>query len=197
MILIIDNYDSFTYNLYQIVAKNAYVKVVRHDHLTLDDIEHFNPLGIMISPGPKKPQDAGICIELIQKLKGRSPLLGICLGHQALAESFKGKAVYAEEVVHGKETLIFHSRKNLFKGLPLPFKAGRYHSLIVEKESLPACFSIEAETKEGVIMAIKHNKYPYFGFQFHPESILTPKGNKLIDAFLIFCEKYHGIKRSH
>lgn len=190
MIVIIDNYDSFTYNLVQMVAKQVLTQVVRNDAMTTEEIIQLKPQGIIISPGPKTPQEAGICIALIQKLKGKVPILGVCLGHQALAEAFGGKVIHAGEVVQGKPATIFHSRKNLFKEMPLPFIAGRYHSLIVEKSSLPKCFLIEAETEEGVIMGMKHVEYPLYGLQFHPESILTPEGERLIRAFLQICEEH-------
>jgi len=188
MIIIIDNYDSFTYNLYQLVAKHTHVKVIRNDAMSVDEIEELKPEGIIISPGPGMPKDAGICIELYQKLKGKVPILGVCLGHQALAEAYGGKVIHAGTVVHGKSATVFHSRKELFKTMPLPFQAARYHSLIVERESLPKTFVVEAETKSGAVMAMKHVEHPYYGLQFHPESILTPDGEKLVMAFLEVCE---------
>lgn len=187
MILIIDNYDSFTYNLYQLLAKHTHVKVMRNDAMTVEEIEALKPEGIIISPGPGMPKDAGICVELYQKLKGSIPILGVCLGHQALAEAYGGKVVHAGEVIHGKPTTVFHARRSLFQKMPLPFQAGRYHSLIVEKGSLPKCLTIEAETQSGCIMAVKHVEHPYYGVQFHPESILTPEGERLITAFLERC----------
>ena len=189
MIIIIDNYDSFTYNLYQLVAKYTHVRVIRNDAMSVEEIEGLKPEGMIISPGPGIPKDAGICVELFQNLKGRVPILGVCLGHQALAEAFGGKVIHAGTVIHGKPATVFHSRKNLFESMPLPFQAGRYHSLIVERESLPKTFLIEAETKSGAVMAIKHVEHPYYGLQFHPESILTPEGEKLVTAFLGICER--------
>ena len=189
MIVIIDNYDSFTYNLYQLVAKHTHVRVIRNDAMSVKEIEDLKPEGIIISPGPGMPKDAGICIELYQKLEGRIPVLGVCLGHQALAEAFGGKVVHAGEVIHGKPATVFHARKDLFQKMPLPFRAARYHSLIVEKTSLPKTFLIEAETETGAIMGMKHIEYPYYGLQFHPESILTPEGEKLILAFLEICKE--------
>lgn len=187
MIILIDNYDSFTYNLYQMLAPYVTVEVIRNDAVTLDEIEQLKPQGIVISPGPKTPKDAGICLELIKRFHKTFPILGICLGHQALAEAFGGKVIHAGSIVHGKPGTVFHSRKDLFEKMPLPFQAGRYHSLIVERESLPKCFMIEAETEDGVIMGMKHAEHPLFGLQFHPESILTPEGKILIEAFLEAC----------
>lgn len=197
MIVIIDNYDSFTYNLYQIIAKYTHVKVIRNDAMSVEELMDLNNLeGVVISPGPGTPKDAGISIELYQKLDRSIPILGVCLGHQALAEAFGGKVIHAERVVHGKPTTVFHARKNLFKSMPLPFQAGRYHSLIVERRSLPKVFIIEAETKNGTIMAMKHVQYPYYGIQFHPESILTPEGETFILAFLEVCEGKNRAKKS-
>jgi len=190
MIIIIDNYDSFTYNLYQMVAKFVPVQVMRNDEVTVDEILSLKPTGIIISPGPKTPKDAGICLELIEKLQGKIPILGVCLGHQVLAEAYGGKVTRAGEVIHGKPATVFHNRKDLFEKMPLPFVAGRYHSLIVERESLPKSFMIEAETEDGVVMAMKHVEYPLYGVQFHPESILTPQGEVLIEAFLKVCEEH-------
>lgn len=188
MILLIDNYDSFTYNLYQIIAKlRPDVKVVRNDKITLEEIEALKPEGIILSPGPGRPEEAGICMELIKKFAPTIPILGVCLGHQAMGAVFGGKVIGAGEIVHGKPSSIFHNRKGFYKSMPLPFEAGRYHSLIVEKESLPSELMIEAETDDGLIMAMRHIKYPCFGVQFHPESILTPQGEKLITEFLSLC----------
>ncbi|MCP5506365.1 MAG: aminodeoxychorismate/anthranilate synthase component II [Chlamydiales bacterium] len=187
MIILIDNYDSFTYNLYQMIATETQVEVIRNNELSSDEILSMKPKGIIISPGPKTPKEAGVCLELIEKAERSIPILGVCLGHQALAESFGGEVVCAQEIVHGKPQAIFHSRKDLFEKMPLPFEAGRYHSLIVKRESLPNCFIIEAETEEGMIMGMKHVEYPLYGVQFHPESILTPDGAILIEAFLKVC----------
>lgn len=189
MIVIIDNYDSFTYNLVQIVSKYAPVQVVRNDAMSVEEVAQLKPHGIILSPGPKAPKDAGICLELIEKLKDQVPIFGVCLGHQAIAEVFGGKVIHAGEVVQGKPATVFHSRKDLFKKMPLPFIAGRYHSLIVEKDSLPKSLMIEAETEDGVIMGMKHVEYPIYGVQFHPESILTPEGEELIKSFVDLCEE--------
>ncbi len=187
MIILIDNYDSFTYNLYQMIAPYTTTEVIRNDALTVNEILLLKPKGIVLSPGPKTPKDAGICLELIEKLYKKTPIFGVCLGHQALAEGFGGKVIHAGEVIHGKSATIFHSRKDLFKKMPLPFQGARYHSLIVERSSLPKCFIVEAEAGEGVIMGMKHVEYPLYGVQFHPESILTPDGKILIEGFLKEC----------
>lgn len=185
MILIIDNYDSFVYNLYQYVAQlHPDVKVVRNDKISLAEIEKLQPKGIILSPGPGRPEDAGICIELIKKFSGTVPLLGVCLGHQAMSIAFGGKVVAASEIVHGKPVPVFHYRQHLYRNVPLPFSAGRYHSLVVAKENLPAELVIEAETTDGMIMGMRHREHKTFGVQFHPESILTPEGNLLLKEFV-------------
>jgi len=189
MIIIIDNYDSFTYNLYQGIAEYyPDVRVFRNDKITVDQVRALNPKGIILSPGPGRPESAGICIELIQKLSASFTILGVCLGHQAIAAAFGGKIIQANEIVHGKSGFIFHHRNHLFSNMSLPFKAGRYHSLIVEKETLPELLHIEAENEDGLIMAIKHKQYPCYGIQFHPESILTPEGKHLLMNFIDVCE---------
>ena len=160
------------------------VKVVRNDALTVEEVLQLKPAGIIISPGPKTPKEAGISVALIRAVYDKIPLLGVCLGHQALAEAFYGHVIRAPLPVHGKKGKIFHKNSGLFEEMESPFEAGRYHSLIVEKETLPKELQIEAENEEGIIMALKHVKYPCFGVQFHPESILTQEGNKLIQAFL-------------
>lgn len=195
MILIIDNYDSFTYNLYQLISSfGCDVKVVRNDKITIPEIEKMNPDGIILSPGPKAPKDAGIIVELIQKLGSKYPILGVCLGHQAIAEAFGGNVVQCHEIVHGKSAYVFHQRKGLFEDVSLPLEAGRYHSLIVEKGSLPSQLEIDAENEEGIIMALKHKKYPVYGIQFHPESVLTPEGEKLVKHFFKICEEKEARK---
>jgi len=200
MILIIDNYDSFTYNLYQAIAElygnGAHsqdltargIKVVRNDQITIDEVERLNPKGIILSPGPGRPESAGICLQLIGHFGSRIPILGVCLGHQAIALVYGGKVERSPEILHGKDSLIFHKRQKLFKGMPLPFRAGRYHSLLVEKMGLAAEISIDAETSEGLIMALSHKTDPVFGVQFHPESLLTPEGNILLKNFLEICK---------
>lgn len=184
MILIIDNYDSFTYNLYQALAVlHRDVKVVRNDEISVEEIEILNPSGIILSPGPGRPEDAGICIEVIRRFQAKTPILGVCLGHQAIGLVYGGQVIQSPEILHGKESLVFHTRKNLFKGMPLPFKAGRYHSLAVAGGDL----EIEAETADGIVMAVKHRTYPVYGVQFHPESILTPEGQTLLQNFVEIC----------
>ncbi len=185
MLLIIDNYDSFTYNLYQAFAEiDPDVLVVKKDQITLEEIEKLNPKGIVLSPGPGRPEDSGVCLDVIRKAK--VPILGVCLGHQAIGLVFGAEVKRVGEILHGKDSLVFHSRKDLFKGMPLPFKAGRYHSLHVEK--IPADLVVDAETPEGVVMGMHHKKFPIYGVQFHPESILTPEGKTLIKNFLEICD---------
>ncbi len=186
MILLIDNYDSFTYNLYQALAQlDSDVRVVRNDQITVDEIRALKVSGIVLSPGPGRPEDAGICIELIRQFYTQIPMLGVCLGHQAIGSAFGAAVVQAEEILHGKESLIFHRRGRLFRQMKLPFLAGRYHSLIVQ--DLPEDLAVEAEDKGGRIMAISHRKYPVFGVQFHPESILTPEGFQFLKNFVEIC----------
>ena len=190
MILIIDNYDSFTYNLYQYIAQlHDQVKVVRNNKITVDEIRQLKPAGIVLSPGPGRPENSGICIEVIKQLGNQIPILGVCLGHQAISIAFGGKVVQAPEIVHGKTAMIFHYRKGLYQKLPLPFQAGRYHSLIVDRDTLPDQLMIEAESSDGIIMGMRHIHYPIFGVQFHPESVLTPKGDQLLKEFVEYCTK--------
>jgi anthranilate synthase/aminodeoxychorismate synthase-like glutamine amidotransferase len=185
MILIIDNYDSFTYNLVQYLGElGAKVEVRRNDQITVEEIGQIGPARIVISPGPKTPTEAGICLDLIEKLSGRIPILGVCLGHQAIGQAFGGKVIRAPEIMHGKTSLISHDGKNLFAGLPNPFPATRYHSLIVEKASLPACLEITASSPDGLIMGLRHHTANVEGVQFHPESILTGAGKQLLANFM-------------
>lgn len=185
MILVIDNYDSFTYNLVQYLGElGAEIEVRRNDQTTLEEIDRLAPERIVISPGPKTPTDAGICLEVIKKFAGRTPLLGVCLGHQAIGQAFGGKVVRAPEVMHGKTSLIRHDGKTIFSGLPNPFPATRYHSLIVERESLPSCLQISASSPDGLIMGLRHETLKVEGVQFHPESVLTESGKQLLANFL-------------
>ena len=186
MLLVIDNYDSFTYNLVQYLGElGAEMRVFRNDEVSLDDIENeLKPAKILISPGPGTPDDAGISLDVLKKFSGRIPVLGVCLGHQAIGQIFGGKVVRAPEPVHGKPVEIRHDGKTIFAGLDQNFRAGRYHSLIVERESLPECLEISAASPDGLIMAMRHKAFKIEGVQFHPESILTPEGKKLLQNFL-------------
>jgi anthranilate synthase component 2 len=187
MILLIDNYDSFTYNLYQFLAElGAEIEVVRNDMITVDQIRarraEFDR--IVISPGPCTPAEAGICVPLIQQLAGEIPILGVCLGHQAIGAAFGANIIRAPMVLHGKTSEVHHTGRGVFAGLPSPFTATRYHSLIVEKGTLPPALEITAETSDGVVMGLRHRELPIEGVQFHPESILTPVGKQLLGNFL-------------
>ena len=185
MILIIDNYDSFTYNVYQYVANLGYeVQVVRNDQITLAGIAIGSYETIIISPGPGTPNDAGISKAVIKEFAGKIPIFGICLGHQAIGEVFGGRVVRAPKPVHGKVSSIQHNGTGIYQGISPNFTAGRYHSLIVEKSSLPECLEITATSAEGLIMGLRHREYKIEGVQFHPESILTPEGIKLLENFL-------------
>ena len=186
MILVIDNYDSFTYNLVQYLGElGAMVEVRRNDRVTLNEIEnHLRPERIVISPGPGTPNDAGITLDVIQRFAGKIPLLGVCLGHQAIGQAFGGKVVRAPELMHGKASEVCHDGKTIFAGLNDHFLAGRYHSLIVERESLPSCLEISAYTAGDIIMGLRHRELKVEGVQFHPESILTSDGKQLLANFL-------------
>lgn len=186
MILIIDNYDSFTYNLYQYIGEiNPDLQVYRNDALTIEAIRKLQPSHIVLSPGPGKPKDAGICEEVLTSLQGAFPILGVCLGHQAIGEVFGGQVDLAPELVHGKQSAIKIKTDNLlFQGLPLVIEAARYHSLLVERATLPQELAIIGETEQGEIMALKHKAYHIYGVQFHPESIMTPQGKTIIKNFL-------------
>jgi anthranilate synthase/aminodeoxychorismate synthase-like glutamine amidotransferase len=185
MILMIDNYDSFTYNLVQYLGElGAQIEVRRNDQTTLEEIERMSPERIVISPGPKTPNEAGLCLELIKKFAGRLPILGVCLGHQAIGQAFGGKVVRAPQIMHGKTSDIHHDGKTIFAGLPNPFPATRYHSLIVERASLPPCLEISATSSDGLIMGLRHKEMKVEGVQFHPESVLTAVGKQLLANFL-------------
>ncbi|MEN6412370.1 MAG: aminodeoxychorismate/anthranilate synthase component II [Veillonellales bacterium] len=185
MILLIDNYDSFTYNIYQYITELGYpVKVVRNDKISIDEITELDCSAIIISPGPGTPADAGISKPVIAHFAGQTPILGVCLGEQAIGEVFGGRVVRAPKPMHGKVSAIQHNGTGLFRGLPRPFMAGRYHSLIVDKETLPDCLEVTATSPEGLIMSLKHRQYHVEGVQFHPESILTPGGMKIFENFL-------------
>lgn len=185
MILIIDNYDSFTYNLYQYIGElKRDVKVYRNDAITLEEIEKMSPEKIIISPGPCSPREAGISIDVIKYFGDKIPILGVCLGHQSIGAAFGGKIIRSPEIMHGKTSLIYHDGKTIFTGIPNPFEATRYHSLIIERESLPDCLTISAWTSNGLIMGVRHKEYFIEGVQFHPESILTKVGKDLLKNFL-------------
>jgi anthranilate synthase component 2 len=184
-ILLIDNYDSFTYNLvHYLQALGANVEVMRNDALSAADTLAKKPDGIVISPGPATPNDAGMCLALIEQNQGKIPLFGVCLGHQAIGQSYGGKVVRAAQVMHGKTSAVTHHSKGMFAGIPSPFTATRYHSLIVERASLPDCLEVTAETADGTIMALAHRTQPVFGVQFHPESIASEYGHELLRNFL-------------
>ncbi|WP_020651254.1 anthranilate synthase component II [Solimonas variicoloris] len=190
MILMIDNYDSFTYNLVQYFGElGAEVEVHRNDQITVDAVAAKHPSHIILSPGPCTPNEAGICLELIERLQGRFPILGVCLGHQSIGQAFGGVVKRAREVMHGKTSAIYHNDHGVFHGLPSPYQATRYHSLVVERETLPDCFEITAWTQhpdgaQDEIMGLRHKTLPIEGVQFHPESILTEHGHRLLKNFL-------------
>jgi para-aminobenzoate synthetase component II len=186
MILVIDNYDSFTYNLVQYLSElGAELVVRRNDEVTVEEIgRRLRPEKIVISPGPGAPAGAGVTLGVVKTFAGRVPLLGVCLGHQAIGQAFGGRVVRAPEPVHGKPAEIAHDGRTIFAGLPRPFRAGRYHSLVVERESLPGCLEVSAETAGGIVMGLRHRELAVEGVQFHPESILTEAGKQLLDNFL-------------
>ncbi len=185
MFLMIDNYDSFTYNLVQYLGQlGAEVAVFRNDRITIPEIEALKPQAIFISPGPKTPAQAGISVAAIRHFGRRLPILGVCLGHQSLGYAFGAEVIRAKRMMHGKTSPVISDGKTIFSGLPNPFPAGRYHSLLIRRETLPSCFTVSAETEEGEIMGLRHNEYPLEGVQFHPESILTPQGKRLLKNFL-------------
>ena len=186
MLLVIDNYDSFTYNLVQYLGElGADMKIIRNDEASVDQIEkEMQPEKILISPGPGTPDGAGVSLEVIDRFAERIPILGVCLGHQAIGQHFGGKVIRAPEPVHGKPVEVSHDGRTIFEGIGGSFKAGRYHSLVVERESLPECLEISAESPDGLIMAMRHRSLPLEGVQFHPESILTEHGKKMLKNFL-------------
>ena len=190
MLLMIDNYDSFTYNLVQYLGElGADVQVYRNDHITVEEIEQLGPEKIVISPGPCTPNEAGVSVETINRFAGKVPILGVCLGHQSIGQAFGGRIVHAGEIMHGKTSMISHADTGVFRGLPQPFEATRYHSLVIEPASLPECLEVTAWTEDaqgGVdeIMGVRHREMPVEGVQFHPESILTASGHDLLRNFL-------------
>jgi len=186
MILLIDNYDSFSYNLYQLIGSvNPDIRVIRNDEKTLEDIRGMKPDAVFLSPGPGKPSGAGVCIEVARSMAGVCPVLGVCLGHQAICEAFGGVVSYADRLMHGKSSRVrLDTDSPIFRGMQDEIDAARYHSLIAVKSELPDCLKIIAETADGEVMAVQHIQYPVYGLQFHPESILTPDGNNIIKNFL-------------
>lgn len=186
MIVLIDNYDSFSYNVYQLIGSvEPDIKVVRNDEYRVEEIAEMTPEALILSPGPGKPSDAGICIDAIKYFTGKIPILGICLGHQAICEAFGGRVSYAKELMHGKKKTIYTVGKSkMFDGLGDSFQAARYHSLAAVREELPDILRITAESDDGEIMAVEHRKYPIFGVQFHPESVMTPDGKVMIQDFI-------------
>ncbi len=189
MYILIDNYDSFTYNLYHYLNDlGADVAVHRNDQISVDTVIEQKPMGIIISPGPCTPNEAGICLDLVEKAKANVPILGVCLGHQSIAQAFGGKIIRAPYVMHGKTSEMHHGADGVFKGLPSPFLATRYHSLTVDPDSLPDCLTVTAKTSDGIIMGLRHNDYDLHGVQFHPESIASEQGHYLIKNFLELCQ---------
>lgn len=186
MILLIDNYDSFSYNLYQLIGEvNSDIKVSRNDKITLDEIKELGPEAIILSPGPGKPENAGICVELVREFYNKIPILGVCLGHQAICAAFGGKVSYAKRLMHGKSSNISLDYDYIFKGLPGEITVGRYHSLSLVEDSLPDCLEIISKAKDdGEVMAVRHKEFNIYGLQFHPESILTPDGLTIMQNFL-------------
>ena len=185
MLLMIDNYDSFTYNLVQYFGElGEDVRVFRNDEISLDEVERLAPQRIVLSPGPCTPNEAGITLGLIERFGGRLPMLGVCLGHQAIGQAFGGRIVRAKQVMHGKTSQIEHAGKGVFRELPPGFTATRYHSLVIERESVPACLEITAQSEDGEIMGVRHTRHAIEGVQFHPEAILTEHGHQLLKNFL-------------
>ncbi|MBN1294472.1 MAG: aminodeoxychorismate/anthranilate synthase component II [Candidatus Latescibacteria bacterium] len=185
MILMIDNYDSFTYNLVQYMGElGADLQVYRNNKITVKEIKKLKPEKIVVSPGPCTPNEAGVSVEVIRTFSGEIPILGVCLGHQSIGQAFGGNIVHAPKLHHGKTSEIHHDGKKIYQGLTNPFTATRYHSLVVEKESFPDCLIITSQTEDGIIMGLRHKQHPTEGVQFHPESILTEEGKKLLDNFL-------------
>jgi len=185
MVLVIDNYDSFTYNLVQYLGEmQVEMKIYRNDQITLEAIADLHPERILISPGPCSPKESGLSNEIIRRFSSRIPTLGVCLGHQCIGHTFGGNVIVNYRMMHGKTSLIKHNGKDLFEGMPNPFSATRYHSLVIERSSLPECLEVTADTEEGEIMGVKHKEYPIWGVQFHPESILSESGRQILANFM-------------
>lgn len=198
MILLIDNYDSFVYNLYQFMAQiDEDVRIVRNDRITPEEALDMKPDLIVLSPGPGRPEDAGVCMELIQRVKGIIPLFGVCLGHQAIAAAFGGQVTYAEKLMHGKTSFLSDIEDSvLFEGLKRPVQTARYHSLAVRESSLPEELKVTARTEQGEVMALEHREYPIYGVQFHPESVMTPEGFRMIENLLRHVKTKAGNKEN-
>ena len=191
MIVLIDNYDSFSYNVYQLIGSvEPDIKIIRNDEYTVEEIEAMKPEALILSPGPGKPADAGVCIEAIRYFAGKLPIFGICLGHQAICEAFGGRVSYAKELMHGKKKTIYTVGKSkIFEGLGDSFQAARYHSLAAVRDKLPEILRVTAEAEDGEIMAVEHTEYPIYGVQFHPESVMTPDGKVMIQNFINVVKK--------
>ena len=194
MILLIDNYDSFSYNLYQFIGSiTEDIKVIRNDELTVKEIEALNPSRIVLSPGPGRPENAGVIVDVIKELKGKIPILGVCLGHQAISMAFGATVTYAPQLMHGKQSEVtIDTEDRLFKGLPEKIKVARYHSLIADAATIPDCLKVTAVTKDNEVMAVSHKEYPIYGVQFHPESIMTPDGQTMLKNFINIATKHKG-----
>ena len=190
VILLLDNYDSFTYNLFQYLGElGRKVEVRRNDAITVEEVRRANPEAVVISPGPRYPNQAGISVDLIGRCHESFPILGVCLGHQAICEAFGGKIVKVPEIFHGKSSFLRHDAEEIFEGLSNPLEVGRYHSLMVDPDTLPACLRCTSRTEDGVVMSVSHVRFPVFGIQFHPESVLTPEGKSLLENFLRLAEE--------
>lgn len=193
MILLIDNYDSFSYNLYQLIGSlEPDIRVIRNDAMTVDEIAALNPAGIILSPGPGRPEDAGVCIEVVKQLGGRFPILGVCLGHQAICEAFGATVTFAKELMHGKQSIAeLDTASPLFAGLPPQVPVARYHSLAADPDTIPACLQVTARVANGEVMAVQHTASPIFGVQFHPESIMTPDGPAMLKNFIELTKQHN------
>ena len=194
MILVIDNYDSFTYNLVHLVASEAEVRVVRNDEVTVEDVREMAPAGVLISPGPGRPADAGVSEAVVRQLGETTPILGVCLGHQAIGEVYGGRVVHAAELMHGKTSRVRHDGRTVFDGVEPDFVATRYHSLVVDRATLPDVLEVSAETADGTVMGFRHRRFPVEGVQFHPESILTTEGPRLVRNWVVGAVERAGLK---
>lgn len=193
MILLIDNYDSFSYNLYQLIGSlEPDIRVIRNDAMTVEEIAALNPAGIILSPGPGRPEDAGVCIKVVRQLGGRFPILGVCLGHQAICKAFGATVTFARELMHGKQSIAkLDTATPLFAGLPPQVPVARYHSLAADPDTIPACLQVTARVANGEVMAVQHTTHPIFGVQFHPESIMTPDGPVMLKNFIELTKQHN------